>query len=303
MSSQKTVFVSGATGFIALHIVNDLLNAGYRVIGSARSQEKCGKLLEKFGNNPSLSMEVVKDISDLNAFDEVFKKHAKDITIVLHTASPFRFDTTEYEKDLIIPAVNGTKSIFNAIKKYGAQTVERVVVTSSGAAQIQPAYCNRDGLIVDESTWNDCAWANCTTDAVTAYCASKTFAERVAWDFLRENKGQVKFKLSTVMPVNVFGPQMFPEPSKTTLNTSSEIINKLVHTNKDTEWDQFNGGYIDVRDVSRAHLCAFEKEECAGERLSLFGGMFATQDILDIINDDFPQLKGKIPVGLSLIHI
>ena len=34
MTTEKTVvFVSGATGFIALHVVDDLLKAGYKVIG------------------------------------------------------------------------------------------------------------------------------------------------------------------------------------------------------------------------------------------------------------------------------
>lgn len=39
-TKEITVFVSGATGFIALHVVHDLLKAGYKVIGSGRSQEK-----------------------------------------------------------------------------------------------------------------------------------------------------------------------------------------------------------------------------------------------------------------------
>lgn len=34
MSSKPTVFVSGASGYIALHVVNELLNVGYKVIGS-----------------------------------------------------------------------------------------------------------------------------------------------------------------------------------------------------------------------------------------------------------------------------
>lgn len=297
MSTQTTVFVSGATGFIALHVVDKLLREGYKVIGSARSQEKCDELLQKFNYNPSISTEIVPDISNLAAFDDVFKKHGHEIKIVLHTASPFRFDVNDYEKDLLIPAVNGTKSVLNAIKKYGAQSVERVVVTSSVAAQINIKGANRDDLVLTEESWNDATWENCQTDPMAVYCASKTFAERAAWDFIRENKDQVIFKLSTVLPVYVFGPQLFPEPSKKELNTSSEIINQIVHADKDTELMQLNGGFIDVRDVAKAHLLAFQKDECASQRLSLHGGMFATQDFLDIINEDFSQLRGKIPVG------
>lgn len=53
MTTDTTVFVSGATGFIALHIVNDLLKAGYTVIGSGRSQEKNDGLLKNLITIPN----------------------------------------------------------------------------------------------------------------------------------------------------------------------------------------------------------------------------------------------------------
>ncbi|NOX74961.1 MAG: NAD-dependent epimerase/dehydratase family protein, partial [Alphaproteobacteria bacterium] len=37
MAKAKTVLVTGSTGFIAKHIVLQLLNAGYNVVGSVRS--------------------------------------------------------------------------------------------------------------------------------------------------------------------------------------------------------------------------------------------------------------------------
>ncbi|KAJ4168271.1 Glycine-rich RNA-binding protein 2, mitochondrial [Fusarium falciforme] len=66
-------------------------------------------------------MEIIEDIAAPNAFDKVFQKHGKEIKVVLHIASPVHFNTTDFEKDLLIPAVNGTKSILEAIKNY-AQT-------------------------------------------------------------------------------------------------------------------------------------------------------------------------------------
>ena len=131
-----SVFVSGANGFIAQHIVDLLLKEDYKIIGSARSQEKADRLMEAFGNNPNFSMEIVPDISKLNAFDHVFQKHGKDIKVVLHTASPFCFDISDCEQDLLIPALNGVKGILSSIKKYAASTVERVVLTSSYAAAV-----------------------------------------------------------------------------------------------------------------------------------------------------------------------
>ena len=90
---KTTVFVSGATGFIASHVVEDLLKAGYKVIGSGRSQEKNEGLLKKFNNNPNLSMEIVEDIAAPNAFDKAFQRRGKEIKVVLHIASPVHFNT------------------------------------------------------------------------------------------------------------------------------------------------------------------------------------------------------------------
>ena len=108
----------------------------------------------------------------------------------------------------------------------------------------------------------------------------------------------MKFKMSTVNPSFVFGPQMFDEDVKDHLNTSCEFVNDLVHASADTKLDKSKQGeYIDVRDVSKAHLLAFQSENTVGKRLGLASEKFDCQDIVDVLNKDFPQLVGKIPVG------
>lgn len=293
----STVFLSGANGFIALHIVNDLLQAGYKVIGSVRSQDKADRLLRQF-NNPKLTIEIVPDISKLDAFDEVFCKYGKDIKVVLHTASPFHYETTDCEADLLLPALNGTKSILEAIKKYAAKSVERVVLTSSDAAVAGYEQDTNPKLLLTEESWNPITWSEARKDPEAAYYGSKTFAEKAAWEFLEENRDEVKFELSTVNPVWVFGPQLFDENVTKKLNTSCQYINELVHSTPKTEIDlEIAGGYIDVRDVSKAHLLAFEKNGSIGQRLVLCAGRFTLVDIADILNEDFPNLNGKIATG------
>lgn len=116
--------VSGATGFMAHHVINISLQKDYKVIGTARSQEKCDRVIKQFNDHPNLILEVVEDFSSLNAFGRVFQKYNTHIKIVLHTASPFFFDTKEYLKDLLVPAMNGTLSILNAIKKYSSSMLK-----------------------------------------------------------------------------------------------------------------------------------------------------------------------------------
>ena len=45
-----TVLVTGASGFIGIHIVNDLISKGYNVRGSVRSIAKGDYLQEMFGD-------------------------------------------------------------------------------------------------------------------------------------------------------------------------------------------------------------------------------------------------------------
>ncbi|CCE90912.1 SDR family oxidoreductase TDEL_0C00230 [Torulaspora delbrueckii] len=294
-----SILVSGATGFIALHVVSDLLKQDYKVIGTVRSQEKADKLHKQFGNNPNLSFELVSDIAAPEAFDKVFQKHGKDIKVVLHTASPFTLETTNYEKDLLLPAVNGTKSILESIKKYAADSVERVVVTSSHAAVMDVSKEGDGSIVYTEKDWNPATWENCQIDGLNAYCGSKKLAEKAAWDFLEENKNVVKFKMSTINPTYVFGPQLFDEDVKDKLNTSCELINSILKNNPQVEYllENFKGHFVDVRDVAKAHLVAFQKDEAIGQRLLTTNGRFVYQDLVDIINEDFPQLKGKVIVG------
>lgn len=145
-TSKSTVFVSGASGFIAQHIISLLLEQNYKVIGSVRSNEKAEHVLSNFNHNPNLTLEIVKDLASLTAFDEVFKKHGDEIKIVLHAASPVVFQVDNFEKDILIPAVNGVKSMLNAILKYAPQTVERLIYTSSIVAQFNPCGENEKGM-------------------------------------------------------------------------------------------------------------------------------------------------------------
>ncbi|CAL9736016.1 NADPH-dependent methylglyoxal reductase Gre2p [Monosporozyma servazzii] len=294
-----SVFVSGATGFIAQHIVGQLLDQNYKVIGTARTQAKADKLKEQFGNNPNLTLEIVEDISKPKAFDEAIKKHSKDIKYVLHTASPLHFDIEDIVKDLINPAIAGTKDILESIKRHAADSVERVVVTSSYGAVLNYDREADKTYTVTEASWNPDDVKAAKTNPMRGYCASKKFAEEAAWEFLKENKDVVKFKLSVVNPTFAIGPQRFDSSVGAKLNASCESINALIHSGPDAPFDPYGlyGGIVDVRDVARAHLLAFQKEETIGQRLILFNGKLASQDIADIINEDFPQLNGKIPVG------
>lgn len=95
---------------------------------------------------------------------------------------------------------------------------------------------------------------------------------------LEREQNAVKFELSTVNPVYVFEPQMFDEYVKEHLNTSCELINALVRNKPEAkQLEGLRGFYIDVRDVAKAHLGAFQKKEAVGQRLFLAHGPSVTK--------------------------
>src|SRR5687768_13201120 len=107
---------------------------------------------------------------------------------IAHVASPFHFDITDPYKDLINPAVRGTVSILEAAA--AADSVKRVVVTSSFAAIFHPADA---GYKYTEDDWNDWAMDEVKekgkdVSAAIVYRASKAEAERTAWTFVKEKK-------------------------------------------------------------------------------------------------------------------
>lgn len=290
---STSVFVSGATGYIAQHIVQQLISKGYKVVGTVRSSEK-GEELKKNLSSDNFTYEIVADIGVKGAFDKALESHP-EVTVFLHTASPFHFNITDPEKDLLIPAVDGTKNALAAIVKYGPQ-IERVVITSSFASIANHDVDSIATNTFSEEDWNPITWEESTKDPVSGYYGSKTFAEKAGWEFVKENKP--KFVLSTVNPVYVFGPQAFASTIKGTLNTSAEIINSILKLKPDSEIPSNIGGFVDVRDVAEAHLVAFEQEAVKNKRLLLFQERFNLQEVLDIVHEYFGKyVDSRIPIG------
>ena len=286
MSSSTTVFVSGATGYIAQHIVKELLTNGYKVIGSARSEAK-GKDLKDLVNSENFSYVVIPDISVVGAFDQALKDHP-EISVFIHAASPVVFYTTDPKKDVIDPAVEGTKNVLNAIKQHGTN-VSRLVVTSSTAA-ILPGLDFVKDKVFTEDDWNPCTIEIGISEPSKSYFVSKTFAEKAVWEFVKTQEPH--FQVSVVNPSFVFGPQAYEIKDKSKLNSLSEILAGIFRSKADDQFPQLAGVLIDVRDVAKAHLVGFEKDEAINKRLLLANELFTPDLAAHIIKKNFPDYQG-----------
>lgn len=283
---MSTVFVSGATGFIALHTVQQLLDQGYKVIGSVRSESKGQSLSQALKNNSNFSYVIIPDISTPGAFDAVLKQHP-EITGFLHIASPFRMNISDPERDTLIPAIEGTKNVLKSIQTNAPQ-ISRVVITSSDCAARENDDKNPN-ITLDESVWSKATYDSSKVHPVLAYLGSKPLAEKLAWDFVkRENPN---YELVTVLPSYTFGPQIDDSLISPVLNQSSQVLEQIVYLNPDSELQHHVGSFIDVRDAARAHIVALTSKQAVGRRLILSSSRFTSQSIYDILADKYPNLN------------
>lgn len=206
----------------------------------------------------------------------------------------FHFNVKDTKKDLLDPAINGTVGILKAIKAF-APTVKHVVITSSFASIL-----NADkGQTWPEHTYTEADWNPITLDEATktpahGYRASKTFAEKAAWEFLEKEKPN--FTLSTANPPMVFGPIVHYLNSLDALNTSNARIRDMLRGEYKNGLPD-TGTYIwtDVRDLALAHVKQIELPEAAGKRFFITAGYFSNEQIAEIIRKNFPEYKDKLP--------
>lgn len=283
------VLVTGASGFLAAHIIQQLYAKGYTVIGTVRSDAKGEFLVKQY---PEFKYEIVKDVSVDDAFDHVFQAHP-DVDYVLHTASPFHFNGTDPEKDLVIPAVNGTLSALKAAKKYGAN-VKKVVVTSSFAAMVQIPVIRDSSFVYTEKTWSNLTRETSVANAYLGYFGSKALAEKAAWEFLETEKPN--FAITTIQIPYVWGPTI-NDIGVETMNTSNGIILDLITPREgDRDWDM-DCYWIDVRDAAATHLIGMTESGLDNKRCFSVAGVANLQSVADTLSATRPDLDAVLAKG------
>jgi dihydroflavonol-4-reductase len=247
----ERVLVSGATGFIASHIVKLLLERGYEVRGTVRDPGKAAAVgfLKALPGAERLEL-VAADLNDACAFDA----YTADVDYIIHAASPYVLTVKDPQRDLVDPAVKGTLSMLEAAA--ASARVKRVIQTSSMAAVTDEP----DGRVLTEEDWNDKS-----TLTRNAYSFSKAEAERAAWAFME--KREPGFELMVINPFMVVGPAL-----NDAINTSNQIFVDMAKGAYPAimalEW-----GFVDVRDVAEAHVRAMTAPEAKGRYICAAGNM------------------------------
>lgn len=262
---MTTVLVTGSSGFIAKHVVRELLERGYAVKAGVRSERGRQQVADLFTD--AIEFATLDLLTD-DGWDEAMS----GVDVLMHTASPFPTADPKDPEELIRPAVDGTLRALRAAQRAG---VTRVVLTSSCAA----IYKDSAKPPMAPSTRDN--WTDPNGRSTTAYEASKTLAEKAAWDFVAEHP---EMELTTINPGVVLGTPM-DEHYGTSLSYAERILN-----GDDPAYPRMSIPIVDVRDVARMHVDALD-HDTAGQRFPANAGTLSMQDMARTLKQAYPERK------------
>ncbi len=247
-SKNKTVLVTGISGWIAQFCALALLKEGYKVRGSLRSMQRKDEVIKALNKEVDINNNLEFCSLDLLK-DDGWDSAMQDCEYVLHVASPFSMTNPKDENDMIKPAKEGTLRTLKSAKKAG---VKRVVITSSIVAM---------AAHLKKGTFNTSSWTDLNATNLTAYEKSKTIAEKSAWDFIKNQDGGDTLELSVVSPGAVMGPTLSEDIEGTSLAICTQILTKQMPALPNIAFPM-----VDVRDVAKHHIQAMIHPDANGKR-------------------------------------
>lgn len=254
IDKSRPVMVTGATGYVAGWIVKKLLEEGLKVHAPVRDPENPRKLkyLNRIAENASRDITYFKaDLLEEGSYGEAMA----GCELVYHTASPFKVQVADPQRDLVDPALLGTRNVLNTANR--TKTVKRVVLTSSCAAIFGDT---KDLLDLPNGTATEENWNVSSTLEHQSYCYSKKVAEEEAWKI---NKAQERWDMVVINPSLVIGPGISPISTSESFN----LIRQMGDGTMKMGTPGFDFGLVDVRDLAVAHYNAGFMPEAEGRHI------------------------------------
>lgn len=265
MLKGKKVLVTGAGGFIASHLVEELVAAGATVRAFVRynSRGDAG-LLRLLPFDVFSDVEVVAgDLRD----SEAIRSAMKDIDTVFHLgaliAIPYSY---LHPREVIDTNVMGTLNIMMAARDLGTRRVVHISTSEVyGTAQYVP---------IDE---------NHPLQGQSPYSASKIAADKIVESFYRS----FDISVVTIRPFNTYGPRQSARAVIPTIITQALLRDEIHLGSLEPSRD-----FTFVLDTVRGFILAAQAEGVLGEEMNL--GNNATITVGDLCEKIF-KILGKYP--------
>jgi nucleoside-diphosphate-sugar epimerase len=273
---MKKICITGVSGFLGSHMALYGLQKGYHIVGTVRSEEKAAEtrsMLSKYLDESSLEKLEFRyaDLLVKDGWDEA----VRDCDAVMHVASPFILEIPKHEDELILPARNGVKHVFEAALK---NNVNRIIQTSSIVAIVY-------GNDKKKTDFNEADWTNPESKMASPYSKSKTLAERDVWNYAKSNP---QLNVTTINPGFVLGPILGKDPG-----TSATVILRMIK-------GEYPGvpklGFptIDVRDVVELHYLSLENPKSVGQRYAAVSSSVWFKDLARFVLEADAQNTKKV---------
>ncbi len=262
------VCITGATGFVGAHVTVAFLEAGFPVHAAVRSPddaEKTAPLREAAERTGTALTFFRADLGEPGSFDAA----AEGCEAVVHVAAVARLTAPDPQRQIVDPAVEGARTVFEAATRGGAR---RVVLTSSVAAI--GSYRDSQGQPLTAAHWND--GATLQTDP---YGLAKTQAERLGWAMAES----ADWDLVTINPCMVLGPVLAPRHAKASPSIVRDVLKGSFPANPKIAF-----GIVDARDVAAAHVAAVDEPSVSGRHL-LCAGTRWWRDIAVLLAEAYPE--------------
>ncbi|MFR9795106.1 NAD-dependent epimerase/dehydratase family protein [Streptomyces sp. MS06] len=279
VDTSAPALVTGATGYVAGWLVKGLLDAGVTVHAAVRDPHNTAKiqhLLDFAEKAPGDIRFFAADLLEDGSYSEAMA----GCRVVFHTASPFTTQVNDPQRELVDPAVQGTRTVLRSAD--ATPSVERVVLTSSCAAiYTDAADCAAaPGGRLTEEVWN-------TTASLDhqPYSYSKLLAERAAWQIAN---AQDRWRLVVVNPSLVVGPAVNAQPT----SESFSIVRQFGDGTMRHGAPRAGLGAVDVRDLARAHIAAGYLPDVRGRHI--VSGH--DTDVLELARVLLPRFGDRFPL-------
>lgn len=231
---SKTVLVTGGNGHLGNTLAKALCDEGYDVRVTVRNIDE----VKKTGIFDGYSIQLfAADIRDAVAL----KKAMTGVDGVFQVAALYNYEDQTIGENIVDNNTEGGLVVLQVAKKC---KVKRIVMTSSVVAV---GFGGSGDKPMTEESWSE------PTDP---YCLSKKQSEFAARQFAKENG----LDLITICPGLILGPNFYKH-TPTTINVSAMLNNQIPFRLP------MQTSVVDVRDVARAHILAYETAQASGRYL------------------------------------
>jgi nucleoside-diphosphate-sugar epimerase len=275
---SKTALVTGGSGFVACHVIQQLLAEGHQVHTTVRSLSNVAKvepLLALQRQYPGHLQLFEADLLLAGSFDEAMR----GCSVVHHVASPFLLPEKikDGRKQMLEPALQGTRNVLGSVNR--TSSVTRVVMTSTVGA-IFGDYI--DVMQMAQQTLSEAYFNSSSTLENNPYHYAKTEAEKAAWAICSQ---QNRWSLVTINPGLILGPSLTPGSDSGSLFLLDEMFKGYFFYGM----PDLSITTVDVREVARAHLAAADNDKAHGRYILAEKSMRSFVEVAQIIRRHHPR--------------